>query len=55
MHWRHLIREQGVTHATLPPVLLPDLPDDLPLQTLVVAGEVVCAGPGWALVAGPAR
>ena len=35
----HLIREQGVTHATLPPVLLPDLPDDLPLQTLVVAGE----------------
>jgi non-ribosomal peptide synthetase component F len=35
----HLIREQGVTHATLPPVLLPDLPGDLPLQTLVVAGE----------------
>src|SRR6476620_8367150 len=35
----HLIREQGVTHATLPPVLLPDLPDDVPLQTLVVAGE----------------
>ena len=28
-----------MTHATLPPVLLPDLPDDLPLQTLVVAGE----------------
>src|SRR4029078_264338 len=35
----HLIREQGVTHATLPPVLLHDLPEDLPLQTLVVAGE----------------
>ena len=35
----HLIREQGVTHATLPPVLLPDLPEDLPLRTLVVAGE----------------
>jgi acyl carrier protein len=35
----HLIREQRVTHATLPPVLLPDLPDDVPLQTLVVAGE----------------
>src|SRR6476620_3708750 len=35
----HLIREKGVTHATLPPVLLPDLPGDLPLQTLVVAGE----------------
>src|SRR6476619_5475471 len=38
----YLIREQGVTHATLPPVLLPDLPEDLPLQTLVVAGET-CA------------
>ena len=35
----HLIRAQRVTHATLPPVLLPDLPDDVPLQTLVVAGE----------------
>src|SRR6476660_1691917 len=35
----HLIRAHGVTHATLPPVLLPDLPEDLPLQTLVVAGE----------------
>ena len=42
------------THATLPPVLLPDLPDDLPLRTLVVAGEVVCAGPGGALVTGAA-
>ncbi|MBW8855430.1 MAG: non-ribosomal peptide synthetase, partial [Bradyrhizobium sp.] len=35
----HLIRAQRVTHATLPPVLLPDLPDDVPLRTLVVAGE----------------
>ena len=34
-----LIREQGVTHATLPPALLGDLPADLPLSTLVVAGE----------------
>ena len=34
-----LIREQDVTHATLPPVLLPDLPADLPLATLIVAGE----------------
>jgi pristinamycin I synthase-3/4 len=34
-----LIRNQRVTHATLPPVVLPDLPDDLPLTTLVVAGE----------------
>src|SRR3954453_20784643 len=35
----HLIRVHGVTHAPLPPVLLPDLPEDVPLQTLVVAGE----------------
>ena len=34
-----LIRDQGVTHATLPPVVLADLPAELPLQTLVVAGE----------------
>ena len=34
-----LIREREVTHATLPPVLLADLPEDLPLQTLIVAGE----------------
>ncbi|MGA8614681.1 MAG: amino acid adenylation domain-containing protein, partial [Xanthobacteraceae bacterium] len=37
-----LIREQGVTHATLPPAVLGDLSEDLPLQTLVVAGEA-CA------------
>ena len=35
-----LIREQHVTHATLPPVLLADLPEDLPLATLVVAGDI---------------
>jgi amino acid adenylation domain-containing protein/non-ribosomal peptide synthase protein (TIGR01720 family)/FkbM family methyltransferase len=34
-----LIRERNVTHATLPPAVLADLPDDVPLQTLVVAGE----------------
>jgi non-ribosomal peptide synthetase component F len=34
-----LIRSQRVTHATLPPALLADLPEDLPLRTLVVAGE----------------
>ena len=49
-----LIRAQDVTHATLPPVLLPDLPADLPLETLVVAGEACSAGCGGALVAGPA-
>ncbi|MGA8611654.1 MAG: amino acid adenylation domain-containing protein, partial [Xanthobacteraceae bacterium] len=34
-----LIRTQRVTHATLPPVVLADLSEDLPLQTLIVAGE----------------
>ncbi len=34
-----LIVEHKVTHATLPPVLLPELPADLPLQSLIVAGE----------------
>ncbi|HEY2419160.1 MAG TPA: amino acid adenylation domain-containing protein, partial [Steroidobacteraceae bacterium] len=37
-----LIRSQSVTHATLPPSVLPDLDEELPLQTLVVAGEA-CA------------
>jgi non-ribosomal peptide synthetase component F len=35
----HLIREQNVTHATLPPVLLSELGEDVPLATLIVAGE----------------
>ena len=39
----NLIRDQGVTHATLPPVVLVDLPAELPLQTLVVAGEACSA------------
>ena len=39
MHWQSSFSAQGVTHATLPPVLLADLPEDLPLQTLIVAGE----------------
>src|SRR6266542_1962612 len=34
-----LICEQNVTHATVPPALLADLSEDLPLQTLIVAGE----------------
>ena len=38
-----LIREQDVTHATLPPVLLAHLPEDLPLETLIVAGEACSA------------
>jgi amino acid adenylation domain-containing protein len=38
----NIIRAQGVTHATLPPVVLGDLSADLPLQTLVVAGDA-CA------------
>ena len=32
-----------MTHATLPPALLADLPEDLPLRTLVVAGEACTA------------
>ncbi len=38
-----LIRAQGVTHATLPPAVLRELSEDLPLQTLVVAGEACAA------------
>jgi len=44
----------GCTHATLPPVLLADLPEDLPLETLIVAGEACSADAGGALVAGTA-
>src|SRR6516164_4736966 len=39
-----LIYEHDVSHATLPPVLLDDLPEDVPLQTLIVAGEACSAG-----------
>src|SRR5262249_56444908 len=38
-----LIYEHDVSHATLPPVLLADLPEDVPLQTLIVAGEACSA------------
>src|SRR6266446_3867792 len=39
----HLIREQHVSHATLPPVLLSELSEEVPLQTLIVAGEACSA------------
>src|SRR5215510_12544205 len=38
-----LICEHDVSHATLPPVLLADLPEDVRLQTLIVAGEACSA------------
>src|SRR5262249_10498836 len=41
-----LIREHDVSHATLPPVLLAGLPEDMPLQTLIVAGEACPADEG---------
>ena len=34
-----LLHEQRVTHATLPPILLADLAEDVPLKVLIVAGE----------------
>jgi amino acid adenylation domain-containing protein len=34
-----LICEEGVTHATLPPAVVADLSEELPLETLIVAGE----------------
>jgi non-ribosomal peptide synthetase component F len=37
------MREQNVTHATLPPVLLNELSEEVPLQTLIVAGEACSA------------
>src|SRR5947208_515585 len=38
-----LMREQNVTHATLPPVLLSELSEEVPLQTVIVAGEACSA------------
>src|SRR5215468_1926656 len=38
-----VICEQNVSHATLPPVLLAELPEHVPLQTLIVAGEACSA------------
>jgi nonribosomal peptide synthetase DhbF len=37
------IRSRGVTHATLPPAVLANLPEDLPLEALIVAGEACSA------------
>src|ERR1700738_4754334 len=35
----HVIRDQNITHATLPPALLAELSEDVPLATVIVAGE----------------
>ena len=45
-----IIREQCVTQATLPPSLLADMPADLPLTNLIVAGEAISPEliPAWA-------
>ena len=51
----NVIRAQGVTHATLPPVVLGDLSSDLPLQTLVVAGEACAPARLKRLVGGSAH
>src|SRR5262249_57312242 len=47
-----LIYEHDVSHATLPPVLLADLPEDVPLQTLIVAGGGRSSGVGGGWSAG---
>src|SRR5262249_56575348 len=47
-----LIYEHDVSHATLPPVLLADLPEDVPLQTLIVAGGARFSGLVGRLVSG---
>src|SRR5262249_61539847 len=39
-----LIREESVTHALVPPVLLADLPEDLKLSGVLVGGEACPAG-----------
>src|SRR5436190_2153857 len=38
-----VLREQSITHVTLPPALLSELSEDVPLNTLVVAGEACSA------------
>src|SRR5258708_5699811 len=45
----NLIVEKNVTHATLPPVLLASLSEDVPLRTLIVAGDACPADEvaGW--------
>ena len=39
----HVIRDQNITHATLPPALLAELSEDVPLATVIAAGEA-CSG-----------
>src|ERR1700686_2199571 len=39
----HVIRDQNITHATLPPALLAELSEDVPLATVIVAGEACSA------------
>src|SRR5262249_48121527 len=36
---QRLLCNQPITHATLPPVLLSELPESVPIGTIVVAGE----------------
>src|SRR5262249_55241546 len=48
-----VICEQNVSHATLPPVLLAELPEHVPLQTLIVAGGGRFAGGGARRAPGP--
>jgi len=49
-----LIREQNVTHATLPPVLLADLPEDLAAADPDRRRRGLLPGDNGTLVAGPA-
>ena len=46
-----LIRQQRVSHATLPPVLLAELPEDLPLDDPGGGGRCLRGRRGGALVA----
>ena len=39
----HVIRDQNITHVTLPPALLAELSEDVPLATVIAAGEACSA------------